>query len=55
MFNLIFDGIFELKYPTEFIEDLEKLKQKHDVHFTGNIRTQDIGEYVDFQKIEDPE
>lgn len=54
MFNLILDGIFELKYPNEFLEDLDKLKEKHDAHFMGKVHVQDIGEYVDYQKIEDP-
>ena len=49
MFNLIFDGVFELKYPNEFIEDLNQLKEKHDAHFMGKIRMQDLGEYVDYQ------
>ena len=54
MFNLQFNGVFELEYPNEFLEDLEELKKKHDVHFTGRIAVQDLGHYVDYQKIEDP-
>lgn len=27
---------------------------KHKVEYFGNIQTQNLGEYVDFQKIDDP-
>lgn len=54
MFNLILDGVFELKYPNEFLQDLNQLKEKHDAHFMGKIHVQDLGEYVDYQKIEEP-
>lgn len=53
MFVLTFNGEFQLKYPNEFLADLEELKKKHDVEFFGKPILRDIGEYVDFQKIED--
>ena len=52
MFTLTFNGSFELEYPNEFLEDLEELKKKHDVKFFGNPIIQNLGNYVDFQKIE---
>ena len=53
MFNLIFNGYFEVKYPQEFLDDLEEIKKKHDAHFMGRVNLRDLGEYVDYQKIED--
>jgi len=53
MFVLTFNGEFQLKYPNEFLADLEELKKKHNVEFFGKPILRDIGEYVDFQKIED--
>ncbi len=53
MFNLIFNGYFEVKYPQEFLDDLEEVKKKHDAHFMGRVNLRDLGEYVDYQKIED--
>lgn len=53
MFVLTFSGEFQLKYPNEFLADLEELKKKHNVEFFGKPILRDIGEYVDFQKIED--
>ena len=53
MFVLTFKGEFQLKYPNEFLADLEELKNKHNVEFFGKPILRDIGEYVDFQKIED--
>lgn len=50
---MTFNGEFQLKYPNEFLADLEELKKKHDVEFFGKPILRDIGEYVDFQKIED--
>jgi len=52
MFVLTFNGEFQLKYPNEFLADLEELKKKHDVEFFGKPILRDIGEYVDFQKID---
>ena len=52
MFVLTFNGEFQLKYPNEFLADLEELKKKHNVEFFGKPILRDIGEYVDFQKIE---
>lgn len=53
MFVLTFNGEFQLKYPNEFLADLEELKNKHNVEFFGKPILRDIGEYIDFQKIED--
>lgn len=53
MFTLAFNGEFQLEYPNEFLVDLEELKKKHNVDFFGNIAMRDLGNYVDFQKIED--
>jgi len=52
MFILTFNGEFQLKYPNEFLAELEDLKKKHNVEFFGKPILRDIGEYVDFQKIE---
>lgn len=53
MFALIFNGEFQLEYPNEFLVELEELKKKHNVEFFGKPVLQDLGQYVDFQKIED--
>lgn len=53
MFTLVFNGEFQLEYPGEFLEDLEQLKSKHNVVFHGKPIIRDIGNYVDFQKIDD--
>lgn len=53
MFTLVFNGEFQLEYPGEFLEDLEQLKNKHNVVFHGKPIIRDIGNYVDFQKIDD--
>lgn len=54
MFTLTFNGRFELKDPQEFLERLQELLNKHDVAYYGQISTTNLGEYVDFQKIEEP-
>jgi hypothetical protein len=53
MFALTFKGRFELKNPDEFLQDMQELLKKHGVEYFGNIQTQNLGEYVDFQKVED--
>lgn len=53
MYTLIFNGHFELEYPNEFLADLEELKKKHNCEFYGRTDLQNLGNYVDFQKIED--
>jgi hypothetical protein len=53
MYALTFNGTFQLEYPNEFLADLEELKKKHDCEFFGNLGLQNLGNYVDFQKIED--
>ena len=52
MYTLVFNGEFQLKYPNEFLADLEELKKKHNCEFFGKPILRDIGEYVDFQKVE---
>lgn len=53
MFALKFNGRFELKDPQGFLEDIKPLLEKHSAEYYGMIQTENLGEYVDFQKIED--
>jgi hypothetical protein len=53
MFALRFNGHFELKDPNEFLQDMQELIKKHSIEYYGNIHTENLGEYVDFQKIEE--
>lgn len=53
MYALTFNGTFQLEYPNEFLADLDELKKKHNCEFFGNLGLQNLGHYVDFQKIED--
>lgn len=53
MFALIFNGRFELKNPEEFLQDMQGLLKKHSAEYFGRIQTENLGEYVDFQKIEE--
>ena len=53
MFALTFNGRFEVKNPDEFLQDLQELLKKHSVEYFGNVHTNNLGEYVDFQKIEE--
>lgn len=53
MYQLRLNGYFELEDPNGFLEELEELKKKHDAYFFGHPVLQDLGHYVDFQKIED--
>lgn len=53
MFVLTFNGRFELKNPDEFLQDMQELIKKHKAEYFGNIHTENLGEYVDFQKAED--
>lgn len=55
MYTLIFNGHFELEYPNEFLADLEELKKKHKCEFYGKPDLRDLGNYVDFQKVENEE
>ncbi len=50
MYQLTFNGYFEVEYPDEFLAELEELKKKHDVYFFGQPILRDLGHYVDFQK-----
>ena len=49
MFVLTLNGKFELKYPNEFLTDLQELMEKHHAEYFGTVQTQNIGEYVDVQ------
>ena len=53
MFALRFNGHFELKDPNEFLQDMQELIKKYSIEYYGNIHTENLGEYVDFQKIEE--
>lgn len=53
MYSLVFNGRFELEYPNEFLADLEELKKKHNCEFYGRPDLQNLGHYVDFQRIEE--
>lgn len=53
MYNLIFDGKFEVQYPNEFLEDLRKIQEKHNCAFFGNVKYSNLGDYIDFQEIKD--
>lgn len=53
MFALTFNGRFELKYPEEFLQDMQELLKKYNVEYFGRVQTENLGEYVDFQKIEE--
>lgn len=53
MFALTFNGRFELKDPEKFLEDLQTILNKNDVIYYGNIHSENLGEYVDFQKIDE--
>lgn len=55
MFALTFNGRFELKNPEEFIQDVNELLKKYSAEYYGRIHTENLGEYVDFQKVEEPE
>lgn len=54
MYQLQFRGYFELEDPSGFLEELEPLKKKFNAYFFGKPILQDIGHYVDFQKVEEP-
>ena len=53
MYSLTFNGRFELQNPDEFLEDLKELIKKHKIDYYGIINCNNLGEYVDFQRIED--
>lgn len=36
------------------MEEIQELLKKYDVEYFGRIQTENLGEYVDFQKIEEP-
>lgn len=54
MYALRFNGRFELKDPNEFLQAMQELINKFEVEYFGTIQSDNLGEYVDFQKIEDP-
>lgn len=53
MFSLVLEGHFELNEPEEFLQDLQELIKKHKVDYFGKTNVINLGEYIDFQKIED--
>ncbi len=55
MYTLVFNGEFQLNYPSEFLSDLEELKDKHNVIFVGQPIIKNLGNYVDYQKVVETE
>lgn len=55
MYILRFNGRFELNDPDKFLQSLQELIKQQGVEYFGKIQTENLGEYVDFQKIEEPE
>ena len=53
MFSLRFNGKFEVENIDDFLHDIQEVIKKHKVEYFGNIQTENLGQYVDFQKIED--
>ena len=53
MFSIALEGHFELNEPEEFLQDLQELIKKHKAEYFGRTNVINLGEYVDFQKIED--
>ncbi len=53
MFSLVFKGRFELEDSDKFLQDMQELIKKYDVVFYGRIEQENLGNYIDFQKIED--
>lgn len=54
MYVLTLNGRFELDNPDEFLQGMKELMEKYKVEYFGKIQTQNLGVYVDFQKIEEP-
>lgn len=54
MFSLKFNGRFELEDPDKFLYDIQELMKKNSIEYFGRIETQNLGKYIDFQKIEEP-
>jgi len=52
MYNLTFKGRFELEDPESFITKLKQLLSEEKVEYFGQVVTEDLGKYVDFQKAE---
>lgn len=53
MYQLKLNGYFEVEDPNGFLAELEQLKKRFDAYFFGHPVLQDLGHYVDFQKVED--
>lgn len=53
MYQLRFNGYFEVEDPSLFLEELETLKKKHNAYFFGRPVLQDLGHYVDFQEVKE--
>ena len=54
MYSLIFKGRFELENPDSFLNQVKEILEKEQGEYYGQINTEDMGRYVDFQKIEEP-
>ena len=52
MYSLIFNGEFQVEYPDEFLNALQEIQEKYDVEYYGQIKTRNLGNFVDFQKID---
>lgn len=53
MFSLTFRGRFELEDSDKFLQEMQELIKKYDVTFYGRVEQENLGTYIDFQKIED--
>ena len=54
MYSLTFNGRFELENPDSFLTKLKGILEEEQGQYYGNISSEDLGRYVDFQKIEEP-
>ena len=54
MYSLVFKGRFELENPDSFLNQVKEILEKEHGEYYGQISTEDMGRYVDYQKIEEP-
>lgn len=52
MYSLTFNGEFQLEYPNEFMKEFGDLLNKHSCVFYGSPILRNLGDYIEFQKIE---